>query len=76
MRQPDDLLVVTQEQYERLELEVVGLRDLEPVYGPANLTACKMLSMHLTSTNRNSAPKRPNTKPATAGFFIFSTLRK
>jgi len=31
MRQPEDLLVDTQEQC--LELEVVGLRDLEPVYG-------------------------------------------
>ncbi|TDS82236.1 hypothetical protein [Comamonas sp. JUb58] len=33
MRQAEDLLVVTQAQYERLELEVIGLRDLEPWLG-------------------------------------------
>ncbi|MEF9963587.1 MAG: hypothetical protein RR779_04420 [Comamonas sp.] len=35
MRQAEKLLVVTQAQYERLELEVVGLRDLEPLLGSA-----------------------------------------
>ncbi|QMV73364.1 hypothetical protein HS961_11270 [Comamonas piscis] len=33
MRKAEDLLVVTQAQYERLELEVVGLRDLEALFG-------------------------------------------
>ncbi|GAB2730029.1 hypothetical protein GCM10027195_41950 [Comamonas sediminis] len=33
MRQAQDLLVTTQAQYERLELEVIGLRDLEPLLG-------------------------------------------
>ena len=33
MRQAQNLLVVTQAQYERLELEVVGLRQLEPLLG-------------------------------------------
>lgn len=33
MRQAEELLVETQAQYERLEMEVVGLRDLEPVFG-------------------------------------------
>ena len=33
MREAVDLLVVTQAQYERLELEVIGLRDLEPFMG-------------------------------------------
>ncbi len=33
MKTPEDLFVVTQAQYDRLELEVVGLRDLEPFVG-------------------------------------------
>ncbi|GAB2817072.1 hypothetical protein GCM10027276_17750 [Comamonas piscis] len=33
MRKAEDLLVATQAQYERLELEVVGLRNLEPLFG-------------------------------------------
>lgn len=33
MREAEELLVETQAQYERLELEVVGLRDLEPLQG-------------------------------------------
>lgn len=33
MREAEDLFVETQAQYDRLELEVIGLRDLEPLMG-------------------------------------------
>lgn len=48
MRQPEDLLVETQAQYERLELEVVGLRNLEPIFGSPQFDRLQDVELALT----------------------------
>lgn len=56
MEETEELVVRTKEQYERLLLEVVGLRDLEPMFGSPQYDRLQEVEQALAQYQSQFAP--------------------